>query len=53
MAFQHNIFFNATNRPGNQIQDYILVDARLTWANAADDLEIAAEVTTLFDKYTC
>ena len=29
----------------------ILANARLTWRNEDDDLEISAEVTNLFDKY--
>jgi iron complex outermembrane receptor protein len=34
-----------------QIPGYTLANARITWANAADDLTIGLEVTNLFDKY--
>lgn len=30
---------------------HTLVNARVTWRNANEDIEIAAEVTNLFDKY--
>jgi iron complex outermembrane receptor protein len=50
-AFQDDIFFNATNRSSNKIEDYIIGNARLTWANVGKDLEISAEVTNLFDQY--
>ena len=30
---------------------YTLANARLTWANADNDLDISLEVTNLFDKY--
>jgi iron complex outermembrane receptor protein len=50
-AFQDDIYTNATNRPSNLIKAYTIANARLTWANAAKDLEVAGEVTNLFDKY--
>jgi iron complex outermembrane receptor protein len=50
-AFQDDIFFNGTNRSSNKIEDYIVANARLTWANDDKDLEISAEVTNLFEKY--
>nr|WP_299594809.1 TonB-dependent receptor [Sphingomonas bacterium] len=50
-AFQDDLFFNATNRPSNKIEDYVVANARLTWANTDKDLEVSAEVTNLFDKY--
>ena len=39
------------NGPRNRIGAYTLANARLTWRNQADDLEVAFEVTNLFDKY--
>jgi iron complex outermembrane receptor protein len=51
MAFQDDVHFNAANRATNKIEDYVLANARLTWANAEKDLEVSAEVTNLFDKY--
>jgi iron complex outermembrane recepter protein len=30
---------------------YTLANARLTWRNADEDLDISLEVTNLFDKY--
>jgi iron complex outermembrane receptor protein len=50
-SFQDDIYTNAVNRPSNLIEGYTLANARLTWANADDDLEISAEVTNLFDQY--
>jgi len=50
-AFQDDIWSNATNRPSNKIEDYIVANGRLTWANVDKDLEISAEVTNIFDKY--
>jgi iron complex outermembrane receptor protein len=51
MAYQSDIFTNAVNRASNLIEAYHLANARLTWQNADEDLEISAEVTNLFDKY--
>ena len=52
IAFQDDIFTNAVNRSSNLIESYHLANARLTWTNADNDLEISAEVTNLFDKYS-
>ena len=45
------MFTAAANRSSNRIDGYTVANARLTWRNPKDDLEIAAEVTNLFDKY--
>lgn len=34
-----------------QVESYTLANARLTWRNADEDLDISLEVTNLFDKY--
>jgi iron complex outermembrane recepter protein len=34
-----------------QVPSYTLANARLTWRNADEDLDIGLEVTNLFDKY--
>jgi iron complex outermembrane recepter protein len=49
--YQSAIFSNAVNSPNNRIEGYTLANARLTWRNADDDLEVALEATNLFDKY--
>mgnify|MGYP003575025238 FL=1 len=50
-AYQSGIFSNAANAPTNRVKAYTIANARLTWRNADNDLEISAEVTNLFDKY--
>lgn len=40
-----------TTRNLNFVPAYTLANARLTWANADNDLDISLEVTNLFDKY--
>jgi iron complex outermembrane receptor protein len=50
-AYQSHIFYNSTNRPTNRIDGYTVANARLTWVNRKEDLEISGEVTNLFDKY--
>jgi len=49
-AYQGAIYYGV-NLPTSRIEDYVVANARLTWANAAEDLEISAEVTNVFDKY--
>ncbi len=49
--YQSEIFSNAVNKPSNFIDGYTLANARLTWRNSDEDLEVALEVTNLFDKY--
>ncbi len=50
-CIQSKKFTNTGNRASGILDAYQLANARLTWRNANDDLEIAAEVTNLFDKY--
>jgi iron complex outermembrane receptor protein len=49
--YQSEVWSNAVNLPTNHIDGYTVADARLTWRNAKDDLDVALEVTNLFDKY--
>ena len=51
VSYQSDIYSRANNRPSNILPGYTLANARLTWANADEDLEISAEVTNIFDKY--
>ncbi|MDB5717278.1 MAG: TonB-dependent receptor-like protein, partial [Sphingomonas bacterium] len=51
VAFQGDVYANSANRSSNRIDDYIVANARLTWRNTDEDLEISGEVTNLFDKY--
>lgn len=50
-AYQGRIYTNAANRSSNLIEGYTVANARLTWNNADDDLNISLAVTNLFDKY--
>jgi iron complex outermembrane receptor protein len=50
-SYQSKVFSNAVNGPNNLIEGYTLANARVTWRNAEEDLEVALEVTNLFDKY--
>ncbi len=50
-SYQADIYTGARNTDLNKIDSYTLANARLTWRNADEDLEISAEVTNLFDKY--
>ena len=49
--YQSAIFSNAVNGPNNLIEGYTLANARLTWRNSDEDLEVALEVKNVFDKY--
>jgi iron complex outermembrane receptor protein len=45
------VYTVAGNRPSNEIEGYTVANARLTWRNADEDLDVAFEVTNLTDKY--
>lgn len=49
--YQSQVFSNAVNSSRNMIEGYTLANARLTWRNPGEDLQIALEVTNLFDEY--
>ena len=50
-SYQSDLHTLAANRPTNLIEGYTVANARLTWVNRGDDLQISGEVTNLFDKY--
>ena len=50
-ASQSKVYTVSANRPSNRIDAYTVANARLTWSNADQDLDIAMEVTNLTDKY--
>ncbi|MEE8344776.1 MAG: hypothetical protein V3R35_05525, partial [Woeseiaceae bacterium] len=50
-SYQDEIFTDPTNRRGtNLIEDYTLVNGRLTWRSADDTWETSLEVTNLTDE---
>jgi len=51
-AYQSKVYTDPANRTSNLIDAYTLANARLTWRNAEDDLQVALEVTNLFDKFS-
>ena len=50
-SHQSTVYTVSANRPSNRIDGYTVANARLTWANADEDLSVSLEVTNLFDKY--
>jgi iron complex outermembrane receptor protein len=50
-ASQSKVYTVSANRSSNRIDAYTVANARLTWRNAAEDLDIAMEVTNLTNKY--
>jgi iron complex outermembrane receptor protein len=50
-SFVDQVFANADNEPTNFIDDYPLVNARLTWESADDTWAVAVEATNLTDEY--
>jgi iron complex outermembrane receptor protein len=53
-ALTGNVLRPAAGSPSatlGQVPSYTLANARLTWRNADEDLDISLEVTNLFDKY--
>lgn len=48
---QDSFFTNAVNNPLNNTPSYTVANARLTWLNAAKDLQVALSITNLTDKY--
>jgi len=49
-AYQDEIYTDPLNHPRNLLEDYTLVNARLTWRSDDDDWEAALEVTNLTDE---
>jgi iron complex outermembrane receptor protein len=50
-AHQGDVYSSASNRSSNLIESYTIANARITWRNRDEDLELSAEVTNLFDEY--
>jgi len=50
-SYQSDVFTNAVNGPTNRLEGYTVANARLTWKNENEDLQVGLEVTNLFDKY--
>ncbi len=51
VSYKSSTYANAVNGPSNLIPGFTLANARLTWENYDEDLQIALEVTNLFDEY--
>jgi len=50
-AYKSSVYANAVNAATNLVPGYTVANARLTWRNADDDLQVSLEVTNLFDEY--
>ncbi|MBB5986808.1 TonB-dependent receptor [Sphingobium lignivorans] len=50
-SFQSKIYTVSANRSSNRIDAYTVANARLTWRNDDEDLDVSLEVTNLFDEY--
>ena len=51
VSHQGTSYLALRNDPITEIKPFTLANARLTWRNPAEDLELALEVTNLFDRY--
>ncbi|PZN33144.1 MAG: TonB-dependent receptor [Proteobacteria bacterium] len=51
VSYQGEMYTNGNNQPTNFIEDYTLLNARLTWRSSAGDWEASLEGTNLTDKY--
>ena len=50
-SFQDEVYANAVNAPTNLIEDYTLVNARVTWQSVNAQWQLALEGTNLTDEY--
>lgn len=50
-AYKSSVYANAVNAETNRVPGYTVANARLTWRNADEDLQLSLEVTNLFDEY--
>ena len=50
-SYQSDSYSNPANSAYELIPAYTLANARMTWRNEGGDLDIALEVTNLFDDY--
>jgi alkanesulfonate monooxygenase SsuD/methylene tetrahydromethanopterin reductase-like flavin-dependent oxidoreductase (luciferase family) len=51
IAYRSDTYSNPANNPLELIPSYTLANARLTWRNEGEDLEIWGDVTNLFEEY--
>lgn len=51
ISYQSSFFPQVVNDPTTKIESYSLVNTRLGWRNAKDDIEVFAAVANVFDKY--
>jgi iron complex outermembrane receptor protein len=51
VSYQDEVFGNAANAATNFIEDYTLVNARLTWESADETWQVALESTNVTDEY--
>ena len=51
VSYQGEVYANAINAPTNFIDDYTLVNARLTWRSLDDVWQVALEGTNITDEY--
>jgi len=49
-SYQSHIFYGV-NLPTSRINSYVLANARLTWRNPKEDLDVSLEVSNVFNKY--
>lgn len=50
-SYQSSFWPQVVNDPTTKIEGYSLVNTRLTWRNADDDLELFGAVSNVFDKF--
>ncbi|MCW2391657.1 TonB-dependent receptor [Sphingobium sp. B11D3A] len=50
-SYQSKVYTVSANRSSNRIDAYGVANARLTWRNADEDLDVSLEVTNLLDEY--
>jgi iron complex outermembrane receptor protein len=51
VSYQDQVYSEAVNNPRNLIDDYTLVNARVTWRSGSNAWEVALEGTNLADEY--
>jgi iron complex outermembrane receptor protein len=49
--YTDQMYANAVNAPTNLIEDYTVVNGRLTWRSGTDEWQVALEATNLTDEY--
>lgn len=51
VSYQSEVYGAAVNAPTNLIDDFTLVNARLTWLSAEEDWQVSLEMTNISDEY--